>query len=191
MNRKARIFIISAPSGCGKTTLCKRLFGAALGLARSISMTTRPKRKGEVEGRDYHFVSKKNFQKWVRQNKFLEWTKTYGWYYGTPKKSVAKLLKSGGDILLSIDVKGAINVKRLYPDRSVLIFILPPSIKALKERLKKRNADDKKEINKRLKIVKREMSYVYRYDYNIVNDNINNAAGKLKAIITAEKCKVV
>ena len=186
MNRRGRIFIISAPSGCGKTTLCRRILRSNLGLKYSVSMTTRPKRAGEINGKDYHFTAKNNFQKGIKENKFLEWAKTYGWYYGTPKWFVAQALKKGKDVLLSIDVKGAMNVRRLYPE-SVLIFVLPPSIKELKERLKKRNADDKKEINKRLKIVKKELSYVNKYDYSVVNDSVNNAIRKLKAIITAEK----
>ncbi|NQU73569.1 MAG: guanylate kinase [Candidatus Omnitrophica bacterium] len=188
MSRKAKLFIISAPSGCGKTTLCKRLLKGKLGLAYSVSMTTRPRRTGERNGRDYYFVSKAGFQKQVKRNGFLEWTKTYGWYYGTPKKNVSNLLKKGKDILLSIDVKGAVNVKRLYP-KSILIFIAPPSIKELKGRLKKRNSDNKKEISKRLKIVKRELSYVDRYDYCVVNDSISNAVSKLKDIVIAERCR--
>jgi len=188
LSRKAKLFIISAPSGCGKTTLCKRLLKGKLGLSYSVSMTTRPRRTGERNGKDYYFVSKADFQKKIKRNGFLEWTKTYGWYYGTPKRHVSGLLKKGKDILLSIDVKGAVNVKRLYP-KSVLIFIAPPSIKELKTRLTKRKADNKKEISKRLKIVKRELSYAGKYDYCVVNDSINNAVSKLKDIIVSERCK--
>lgn len=186
--KRGRIFIISAPSGCGKTTLCRRLLKSGLELSYSVSMTTRPRRLGEIHGKDYYFVSNGNFQKGIRQNKFLEWTKTYGWYYGTPKRFILDLLKKGKDILLSIDVKGAMNVKRFYP-KSVLIFILPPSLKELKKRLKRRNSDDKKEIQKRLKIVKREISYADRYDYCVVNDNVDIAVCKLKAIVIAERYK--
>lgn len=186
MNKKGRIFIISAPSGCGKTTLCKRLLKTGLGLNRSVSMTTRPRRPGEINGKDYYFVSKNNFQKRIKQNGFLEWTRTYGWYYGTPKETVTDLLGRGKDVLLSIDVKGAMNVKRLYRG-AVLIFIAPPSIKELKERLTRRNLDDKKEIKKRLGIAKRELSYVERYDYCVTNDSISKAVSRLKAIVVAER----
>lgn len=184
-----RIFIISAPSGCGKTTLCKRLLKMGLGLFNSPSMTTRPKRRGETEGRDYYFVSKDKFKELISKNRFLEWTKTYGWYYGTPKNTVEKALKNGKDVLLSIDVKGAVKIKRLYPG-TVSIFILPPSINELKERLKKRNADNKKEINKRLKIVKKEISFANKYDYCVVNDSVTSAIRKLKTIIISERRKV-
>jgi guanylate kinase len=184
--RKGKIFIISAPSGCGKTTLCDKLLNKRIGLKRSISVTTRPRRLGEISGRDYYFVSKTDFQRRIRQGRFLEWTKTYGWYYGTPKRLVNEILKNGKDVLLSIDVKGAIKVKRLYPD-SVLIFILPPSLKELRGRLKKRDSENTKEIKKRLKIVRRELAFAKRYDYAVVNDSITNAASKLKTIVYAEK----
>lgn len=185
--KKGRIFIISAPSGCGKTTLCRKLLKSAPWLNRSVSVTTRPQRSGEVNGRDYYFISKANFKKWIGQNRFLEWTRTYGWYYGTPKKPVSDLLKRGRDVLLSIDVKGALKIKRLYSG-SVLIFIFPPSLKELEERLKKRKSDAKKEIKKRLRIVKRELDFADKYDYSVINDNVNNAVYKLKAIIIAERC---
>ncbi len=188
MNKKGKLFIISAPSGSGKTTLCKRLLALKPGLKESISMTTRPRRPGEADGRDYHFVSTAVFKKLIARGRFLEWTRTYGWYYGTPKDFVSGILKNGGDILLSIDVKGAMNVRRMHPE-SVLIFVLPPSIKELKARLIKRNSDVKKEIKKRLKIVKRELSYAGKYDYRVVNDNIGKALGKLRAIVIAERCK--
>jgi guanylate kinase len=187
-NRKSagRIFIISAPSGSGKTTLSDKLLALRVGLTRSISVTTRPRRAGEANGKDYFFTSKALFKKGIRQNRFLEWTRTYGWYYGTPGKFVSGLLKKGRDVLLSIDVKGAVKIKKLYPD-SVSIFILPPSLKELKERLKKRNSDDKKEIKKRLRIVKREISFARRYDYCVVNDSVNKAVGRLKKIVVAKK----
>ena len=155
----------------------------------SVSITTRPRRQGEANGKDYYFISKADFKKRISQNKFLEWTRTYGWYYGTPKNFVAGLLKKGRDILLSIDVKGAVNIKRLYPG-SVLIFIIPPSLKELKGRLNKRKSDDKKEIKKRLRIVKRELAFADKYNYSVINDNLNNAVCKLKAIVVAERCRV-
>jgi len=184
-----RIFIISAPSGCGKTTLCRKLLRSDAGLVRSISATTRPRRKGESRGNDYYFASKADFQKGISRGRFLEWARTYGWYYGTPRRFVDRMLRRGRDVLLSIDVKGAFKVKALYPD-AVLIFILPPSLQELKGRLKKRNADNKKEIEKRLKIVRRELSFTSKYDYAVVNDSIEKAVNKLRAIVIAEKNRV-
>lgn len=189
MKKSGILFIISAPSGCGKTTLCKGLLKMGLGLGSSISATTRPEREGEISGRDYHFVSSGEFKRLVNADRFLEWTKTFGWYYGTPRKPVLDYLKKGKDVLLSIDVKGAVRVKRMH-EACVLIFILPPSLKALQERIEKRKSDDKKEIEKRMKIVRRELSYVGRYDYSVVNDSVNIALAKLKAIVVAERCKV-
>lgn len=156
---------------------------------RSVSVTTRPRRQGEINGRDYYFISKAEFKKRISQDGFLEWTRTYGWYYGTPKRTVAGLLKRGLDVLLSIDVKGAVKVKKLYTE-SALIFILPPSLRELEGRLKKRKSDDKKEIKKRLKIVNRELAFADKYDYSVINDNVNNAVCKLKAIVVAERCRV-
>lgn len=187
--KKGRIFIISAPSGCGKTTLCRKLLKSDAGLVRSVSATTRPRRKGESRGNDYYFASKADFQKGIDRGRFLEWARTYGWYYGTPRRFVDRMLRRGRDVLLSIDVKGAFKVKAIYPD-AVLIFILPPSLKELKGRLKKRNVDDKKEIGKRLRIVRRELSFAGKYDYAVVNDSIEKAVDKLRAIVIAEKQKV-
>lgn len=184
--KRGRIFIISAPSGCGKTTLCRKLLRSDVGLVRSVSATTRPRRKGESRGHDYYFASKADFRKGINRGRFLEWARTYGWYYGTPRRFVDRMLRRGRDVLLSIDVKGAFKVKALYPD-AVLIFILPPSLKELKGRLKKRNADNKKEMEKRLKIVRRELSFTGKYDYAVVNDSIEKAVDKLRAIVIAEK----
>ncbi|MEI8175454.1 MAG: guanylate kinase [Candidatus Omnitrophota bacterium] len=189
MSKRAKLFIVSAPSGSGKTTLCTRLLGARMGLTDSISMTTRPRRSGETDGKDYFFVSEKEFKARIRQQRFLEWTRTYGWYYGTPAKFVTDILARGDDVLLSIDVKGAMNVKRLLPG-TILIFIVPPSIGALKERLTKRNSDGPGEIAKRLTRARRELTYAGKYDYCVVNDRIEKALGALKAIITAERCRV-
>ena len=186
--KKGRIFVISAPSGCGKTTLCNRLLKKGLGLSPSISVTTRPRREGEADGKDYFFVASKEFLKRVSQKGFLEWTRTFGWFYGTPCKSVEMLLRKGKDILLSIDVKGAMQIERLYPD-SILIFILPPSLGALKDRLRKRKADDKREIDKRLRIAKKEIARSVKYDYTVVNDSVRKAVDKLESIVIAERCK--
>ena len=188
MKQKGRIFIISAPSGCGKTTLCDKLLTSGVGLARSFSVTTRPRRGEEANGRDYYFAASAEFKKGIKEGKFLEWTSTFGWYYGTPRSFADGILEKGRDLLLSIDVKGAMNVKKMYPD-SVLIFIMPPSMRELRARLEKRNADDKKEIEKRLRTARKEISFAGRYDYTVVNDNMKRAVDRLKAIVVAEKNK--
>ena len=184
--RAGKLFIISAPSGCGKTTLCKKLLGDKLGLVDSISMTTRPPRPGEKDGVDYHFVSKRYFRKLASDRGFLEYEKNFGNFYGTPKKLITQTLKKGRHILLSIDVKGAMKVRRGYPGKSVLIFILPPSLAVLKKRLEGRMTDAPETMSKRLGLAKKEMAYKKRYDYRIVNDRLGSAYRKLKKIIIKE-----
>ncbi len=188
-SRGGRLFIISAPSGCGKTTLCNRLLNDNLGLANSISMTTRPPRPDERGGIDYHFVSKEQFRRMIKTGGFLEYEDNFGHLYGTPRRFVEDKLRRGRSVLLSIDVKGAMKVKKAYPKESVLIFILPPSIGALKRRLRLRRSDEPTQINTRLKIAKSEMSYKDRYGYRVVNDRIDNAYRRLKKIIVEETCK--
>lgn len=183
---KGKVFVISAPSGCGKTTLCRKLLNDKLKLTRSISVTTRSARKGEKEGVDYFFVSPAEFIAMIDKKDFLEYEENFGYLYGTPKKLVEELLNSGKNVLLSIDVKGAMNVRKLYPKESVLIFILPPSIEALKKRLEERSSDAAHSILNRLKISRKEIAYKNRYDYTVVNDRLGTAYKKLKNIIISE-----
>lgn len=189
MEKKGKLFILSAPSGCGKTTLSKNLVESKIGIIQSISTTTRLPRQGEINGKDYFFVSEKEFKNTILKKGFLEWTKNFGFFYGTPKKFVTGCIKKGRNVLLSIDVKGALKVKRLYP-QAVSIFILPPSMEDLKKRLNKRMTDSPLEINKRLKIAKKEISYLDRYDHRVINDNLKKAGDELKAIIKRERRKV-
>ena len=184
--RRGKIFVISAPSGCGKTTLCKKLLTDRLKLAGSISMTTRPPRRGERDKVDYLFVSKRYFQGMVRKRRFLEHENNFGHMYGTPKKPIEYNLKKGRPVLLSIDVKGAMKVKNAFPKNSVLIFILPPSVDALKKRLLSRMSDDQDTISTRLGLARKEMSYKDKYDYRIVNDSLDNAYKRLRKIIARE-----
>ena len=188
MKRKGILFIISAPSGSGKTTLCTRLVESVDSLYRSISMTTRAPRPGEKDGIDYIFIEKQEFIKRQKKNEFLEWAKVFGEYYGTPKKHITHMLKRGSDVLLSIDVQGAMKIKRLKLD-AVYIFILPPSIAMLKERLINRSTDSKKAIRERLNVSKKEISCSQKYDYVIVNNRLEPALNNLRAIIVAERCK--
>ncbi|MFA6320264.1 MAG: guanylate kinase [Candidatus Omnitrophota bacterium] len=183
---KAKLFVVSAPSGSGKTTLCNKLLKDDLGLAQSVSMTTRPPRKGEQDGVDYHFVSERSFKDTIKKKGFLEYEENFGCLYGTPKKLIEKRLKKGLNVLLSIDVKGAMKVKKEYPDESILIFILPPSLGVLKNRLNSRRSEDKKAISERLKLAKKEIAYKKKYDYTVVNDRLDVAYKKLKKIVLSE-----
>ncbi|MBU4377291.1 MAG: guanylate kinase [Candidatus Omnitrophica bacterium] len=187
--KNGKLFIISAPSGSGKTTLCELLKKKVPRLARSVSVTTRPPRRGERNGRDYIFLTKKEFEKRKRSGGLLEWARNFGRYYGTPKERVLKLLKSGKDVILAIDVKGAMKVKRLYPG-GVFVFIVPPSLHELKKRLKRRGTDGAKEIKKRIEIAQKEMSYLPMYNYAVTNESINKAVAKLEAIIKSERRKI-
>lgn len=182
----AKVFIVSAPSGCGKTTLCDRLLDDRFALANSVSMTTRPPRQGEKNGRDYIFVSKARFLRMVKNGGLLEYEENFGNLYGTPAAFVEKNLAKGVSVLLSIDVKGAMKVRRIYPDSSVLIFILPPSVKELKTRLSLRRSDTPEEVKRRLALAKKEISYAARYDYRIVNDKLDVAYRALKNTVKKE-----
>jgi len=184
-----RIFVVSAPSGCGKTTLCNRLLGDGLGLENSISATTRAPRPGEKDGVDYRFITAGRFREMARRGGFLEYEENFGNFYGTPRAFVEKRLKAGKPVLLSIDVKGAMKIRRAYPDSSVLIFLLPPTITALRKRLRSRKSDSPEVIKRRLALAKRELSYKQRYDYRIVNDDLETAHRRLKSIVIAEMGK--
>jgi guanylate kinase len=150
-------------------------------------VTSRPRREDEREGVDYYFISKEAFEEEINNGGFLEWEENFGNLYGTPKEFIEKVISEGKNVLLSIDVKGAMNIRKRYPDRAVLIFILPPSIGALEERLKKRKTDDSYIISSRLKIARDEMAYKDRYDHSVINDNLNRAYQKLKKIILEEE----
>ena len=185
--REAKLFVVSAPSGSGKTTLCNKLLKGGLSLERSISMTTRPPRPGEKDGVDYHFVTEKYFRDIIKKNGFLEYEENFGYLYGTPKKFIESNFKKGKNVLLSIDVKGAMKVRRQYPKESVLIFILPPSLNALEERLRFRKSEDGRAISTRLKLARKEMSYKKKYDYTVVNDRLDAAYKKLRNIVISKE----
>ncbi len=191
MGKKGKLFVISAPSGSGKTTLCQRLLRSFRGkrkLVHSVSFTTRKPRRGEREGRDYFFISKKEFIKRRRRGQFLEWAKVLDNFYGTPREFVEKHINRGADVLLSIDVQGALKIKR-KASSAVFIFILPPTLQELESRLKRRSSEGRAEITRRLKLARREMSFLTKYDYVVLNDRINKALAKLKEIIKLERKK--
>ena len=183
---RGKIFVVSAPSGCGKTTLCNRLLSDGLGLKDSISATTRPPRKNEKNGRDYFFIPRTKFESVIKKGGFLEYEENFGNLYGTPRSPVERAIKKGNPVLLSIDVKGAMNVRKAYPKESILIFIMPPSLDTLKKRLESRQSDSAHSISNRLKIAKEEMAYRSKYDHVVVNDHLDTAYRKLKKIILGE-----
>ena len=185
---KGKIIIISGPSGSGKTTLYKKLLASKKfkgKLAKSVSITTRPKRKGEKHGRDYLFVSLKMFAHKRRQGHFLESEQVFGNRYGTPNKNVQDLLRAGKNVLLCIDVKGAKNVRRKFPN-AVTIFIKTKSLAVLSARLKGRGSEQKNIVAQRLKTAKEELREAKKYKYAVINDNLRAAYGKLEAIIAFE-----
>jgi guanylate kinase len=182
------VFVVSAPSGAGKTTLCKRLVGEVEGLDFSVSFTTRRPRATERAGVDYHFVDRREFERRRRRGEFVEWAMVNGDLYGTSAASLGGAASRGRDILLDIDTQGAANVRRLIPD-SVLIFILPPSRKALRERLLSRGSEDPEALEHRLGLALGEVEKARQYDFVIINDDLEAAYTQLRAVITAARCR--
>jgi guanylate kinase len=180
------VFIISAPSGAGKTTLARKVMEALPGLRFSVSYTTRPPRTSEKEGVDYHFISPDIFREMVERDQFLEWAEVMGHDYGTARVDLKALETEGVDLILDIDTQGAKKAKEKLAD-SILIFILPPSIEALEERLIGRGLDSLERIQIRLAHAKRDMKEAHWYQYVIVNEKIEEAVARLKAIIIAER----
>jgi len=185
MLNKGFFIILSSPSGCGKTTVYKKLLEIMPELRYSVSTTTRAPRQGEIEGKDYFFVSKKEFIKMIKNGLFLEWQKVYGKYYGTRKDIVEKIFSENKLCIMDVDVKGGIRLKKLFPD-SLTFFLLPPSFKILRKRLENRGTDSKKEIEKRFKSAVKELKYCVEYDYIIVNDDLDEVVNKIKKIIQSE-----
>ena len=187
--KKGLLIVLSGPSGAGKGTICKALMEKEKDLKLSISATTRQPRSGEIEGKNYFFKSEEEFEKMIENDSFLEWAKVYGHYYGTPKDFVLKNLDEGNDVVLEIDIQGALKIKEKFPE-GIFIFILPPSMEELKNRIKKRGTETEEEIIKRFKSAYEELNYVSRYNYVVINDSVEEAVEKIKAIIIAEKCRV-
>lgn len=181
------LFIFSAPSGCGKTTILLQVQRVLDNLKFSVSSTTRPPRPREIHGKDYFFISEGEFLRKVQQNEFLEWAKVHDHYYGTEKKQIEDYLKAGQDVILDIDVQGARQVKCVLP-RAVTIFILPPSWEELEKRLKLRATEPPETVRKRLKNALMEVSESYWYDFVIINDDLKSAVENVLSIIKAFRC---
>ena len=189
LNDRGLLVVISGPSGVGKGTVRKALFNMPKhNLVYSVSMTTRDIREGEVDGVDYYFVSKEEFAKRRKEGKFLETAEYVGNYYGTPLDKVNEQLDMGNEVVLEIEVEGAIQVKRKVPD-CVMIFIVPPGKQALYDRLKRRGTENEEVIQERITKANREFKLAHLYDYIVVNDEVNNAADRIMAIIRAEHAK--
>ena len=180
---KGRLFVISGPSGTGKGTICKELIKDDK-IRLSVSMTTRNPREGEVHGVSYYFAIKEEFLQKIEAGGFLEYAEVFGNYYGTPKMEVLELLDEGIDVLLEIDVQGALQIKDVYPE-AVLVFILPPSMEALRARLTGRGTETQEVVERRLGEASKEISYVIDYDYAVINDNLEEAIDNVKAVIKA------
>lgn len=186
--RRGILFIISAPSGTGKTTLCKQLTANIPGLWHSISYTTRSPRAGEEHGREYFFTDEPTFQSMIDRHEFVEWARVYGHLYGTPRKTLADKIDQGIDVLLEIDVQGALQVKKKFDD-AVSIFILPPSMTVLRQRLQSRASDTTEEIQRRLQKVKEEVWSYREYGYIVRNDDLTRSLRDLENIFLGERLK--
>ncbi|MFS1513278.1 guanylate kinase [Chengkuizengella sp. SCS-71B] len=185
---KGLLIVLSGPSGVGKGTVCAALRKRKPELIYSISATTRQPREGEADGVNYFFKTKEEFQKMIQNNELLEWAEYVGNYYGTPIEFVKKTIDSGEDIILEIDVQGALKVKEKFPE-AVYVFLVPPSIDELKNRIEGRGTESADNIKHRLSMAQEEIELLKHYDYAVVNDKINNACSKIESIIVAEHCK--
>ncbi|QTL98143.1 guanylate kinase [Iocasia frigidifontis] len=187
--RQGHLFVVSGPSGAGKGTVLKRLINEYDNLEYSISATTRHSRKGEVDGKDYFFLTENDFFKLVDDDRFIEWAKVHNNYYGTPKDYVLEMIEKGKDIILEIDIQGAKQVCESYPE-AIFVFLAPPSLEELARRLDQRGSENRHTKEVRLNNAREEMKERENYDYEIINDKIDQAVLKLKSIIIAENCKI-
>lgn len=188
MLKRGKTFIISGPSGVGKSTVLKTLFEGREDLYFSVSATTRAPRPGEQDGVNYHFIEPETFRRWIVEKEFLEYAEYVGNFYGTPKKYVDAAMEAGKDVILDIEIQGAMQVHHLRPD-TVRIFIAPPSWEELERRLIARNTDTPEKVQERLLRAKVEMQTANQYDYFVINDSVESAVRELRAIMLAEHCR--
>ena len=189
IERRGLLMVLSSPSGAGKTTLARRLVEADAEIAMSVSVTTRPPRPGETDGRDYHFIDDKRFVRMREGDELLEWARVFDNFYGTPRAPVEAAIKGGRDILFDIDWQGAQQLSEKMKHDVVRVFILPPSVTALERRLQTRAQDSVEVVRRRMEAASAEISHWPEYDYVIVNADIDGSLAGLKAILTAERLK--
>lgn len=188
MNDKGMIVVVSSPSGTGRTTIIERVLREDSRLRYSTSVTTRPQRPGEKEGKDYFFVSEKEFKQRIERGEFVEWAEVHGFMYATPRAPLVETVQQGGVIILDIDIQGAMQVKEKFP-HCVTIFVAPPSLESLEQRLRNRGTDSEELIKRKLQDALREMAKIPEYDYLIVNEDLDTAVRQLEAILEAERCR--
>jgi guanylate kinase len=186
--KRGHIFVVSGASGTGKTSLCREILKIIPNITFSVSYTTRPPRPGEVDGIHYFFISSSRFEEMIESNELAEWTRIYGHLYGTSAGWLDLHRAQGEDMVFDIDVKGATEIKKRYPD-AVTIFVLPPSMEELRRRISNRQTEDPETMELRLKKVEKEASCAKDYDYTIINDHLSEAVEQLKCIIIAERCR--
>jgi len=182
VKRKGKVIVITAPSGTGKTTIIRAILKVLDSVVYSISATTRKKRQNEIDGVDYFFIDEATFLARIKENQFVEWEKVYDYYYGTPKTFVEKVISEGKSILLEVEVNGALSIKNVYPD-AVMVYLLPPSLEELEKRLRARKTENELDFQKRIERAKMELSLKEKFDYFIVNNNLNVAILELKELI--------
>ena len=189
VTRRGLMLVLSSPSGAGKTTLTRKLLDEDDGVALSVSVTTRKMRPGEKDGRDYHFVNRRQFDAMVEENSLLEWAEVFGNFYGTPKQAVMDALAAGHDVLFDVDWQGTQQLRDKAPNDLVSIFVLPPSIPELERRLHKRAQDDYETIHRRMAKAADEMSHWQEYDYVVINHDLDHTFADVRAILAAERIK--
>ena len=182
MNKKGAIIVISAPSGTGKTSIVKRIINEIPDLVFSVSATTRKKRENEKNGIDYYFISEKEFQEKIEKNEFVEWEKVYDYYYGTFKSIIEDNINKGKSVIMEVDVKGALSIKKIYPEAN-LIYVIPPSQDELIRRLKNRKTENDTDLRKRLERAIMELSIKDKFDYFVVNKDLEKAISDTKSLI--------
>jgi guanylate kinase len=183
------LFVVSAPSGAGKTSLCRAITDSLEALTHSISYTTRKPRPGEIDGRDYYFVSQERFQAMVKAGDFAEWAEVHSNFYGTSRRVLDDMISKGIDIILDIDTQGAKQIKTKFKS-AVFIFIMPPTLDILEERLRNRKSDHEDEIRKRMRRAREEIKDYALYDYLVVNRDFDRALIELRSIVIAERCRI-